>query len=155
AEEIGLPEVMASVQYGYATMARLAGNLDDAREMINRSAGMMSNPAFAPQFGSMTRITQGLIEAAAGDLDGGRRYDQEALRIAVRSRDAPVVAMALIGWADLAVRSGDPDRAAYLLGAADAVRGSEDRTVPDTERVGVEARAALGDAGFEAAYRRA
>jgi hypothetical protein len=77
------------------------------------------------------------------------------LRIAIGARDAPVVAMALIGWADLVLREGDPERAAFLLGAADAARGSRDRSVPDTERVTAEARAALGDAGFEAAYRRA
>lgn len=155
AEEIGLPEVMASVQYGYATMARMAGDLDEAREMIDRSAGMMSNPSFAPQFGAMTRNTQGLIEAAAGDLATARRYHEEALRVAVRTRDAPVVAFALVGWADLAIRSGEQEKAAYLLGAADAVRGSEDRTLPDTERIEFDARAALGDAGYVAAYRRA
>ncbi len=155
AEELGLPEVMASVHYGYATISRLQGDVDEAREMITRSAGMMSNPAFAPQFGSMTRNTQGLIEAAAGDLARARRYHDESLRIAVRSRDAPVVAMSLVGWADLVLREGDPEKAAYLLGAADAARGSLDRTVPDAERIALEARAALGDAGFEAAYGRA
>ncbi|WP_213013078.1 BTAD domain-containing putative transcriptional regulator [Paractinoplanes toevensis] len=155
AEEIGLPEVMASVQYGYATIARLEGDLEVARDMIGRSAEMMSNPSFAPQFGSMTRSTQGLIEAAAGNLELAGRHHAEAVRIAVDTRDAPVIAMAVIGLADLAVREGAPERAAFLLGAADAVRGGRDRTVPDTERVMFEARAALGDAGYEAAYRRA
>ncbi|GIF21028.1 putative ATPase/DNA-binding SARP family transcriptional activator [Actinoplanes tereljensis] len=155
AEEIGLPDVLASVQYGYATIARLEGDLEVAREMIGRSAEMLSNPSFAPQFGSMTRSTQGLIEAAAGNLELAGRYHAEAVRIAVDARDAPVIAMAVIGLADLAMRTGDPDRAAFLLGAADAVRGGRDRTVPDTERITFEARAALGDAGYETAYRRA
>jgi len=136
-------------------MARMIGDLDDARDMIGRSAGMMSNPAFAPQFGAMTRTTQGLIEAAAGDLPLARRYHEEAMRIAIESRDAPVVAMCLVGVADLVLREGDPKRAAYLLGAADAIRGSADHTVHDAADVEREARAALGDAGFEAAYRRA
>ena len=155
AAEIGLPEVLASVHYGYATISRLVGDLDEARDMIGRSAGMMSNPAFAPQFGAMTRNTQGLIEAAAGDLPLARRYHEEAMRIAIDSRDAPVVAMCLVGVADLVLREGDPERAAYLLGGADAVRGSADHTVHDAADVEREARAALGDAGFEAAYRRA
>ncbi|MEU4241033.1 BTAD domain-containing putative transcriptional regulator [Actinoplanes sp. NPDC026619] len=155
AEEINLPEVLASVQYGYATIARLEGDLEVAREMIGRSANMMDNPAFAPQFLAMTRNTQGLIEAAAGNLELARRYQHEAVRIAVDARDAPVIAMVVVGLADLAMRAGDPDRAAFLLGAADAVRGARDRTVPDTDRITFEARAALGDAGFEAAYRRA
>jgi predicted ATPase/DNA-binding SARP family transcriptional activator len=155
AAEIGLPEVLASVYYGYATMSRLAGDLDEARDMIGRSAAMMSNPAFAPQFGAMTRNTQGLIEAAAGRLALARGYHEEAMRIAIGSRDAPVVAMCLVGVADLVLREGDPERAAYLLGAADAVRGSADHTVHDAADAEREARAALGDAGFEAAYRRA
>ncbi len=155
AAEIGLPEVLASVHYGYATVARLVGDLDEARDMISRSAGMMSNPAFAPQFGAMTRTTQGLIEAAAGHLALARGYHEEAMRISVGSRDAPVVAMSLVGVADLVLREGDPEHAAYLLGAADAVRGSADQTVHDAADVEREARAALGDAGFEAAYRRA
>jgi len=71
------------------------------------------------------------------------------------NRDAPVVAMSLVGMADLVCREGDPERAAYLLGAADAIRGSADRTVHDAADVEREARAALGDAGFEAAYGRA
>ncbi|GIE04549.1 SARP family transcriptional regulator [Paractinoplanes durhamensis] len=153
--EIGLPEVLASVQYGYATLARLEGDLEVAREMIGRSAHLMGNPVFAPQFYAVTLGTQGLVEAAAGDLGRARRHHREALRIAVDTRDAPVIAMVVVGIADLAIREGDPERAAYLLGAADAVRGSEDRTVPDVERLTFEARAALGDAGFEAAYRRA
>ncbi|GAA0536774.1 BTAD domain-containing putative transcriptional regulator [Paractinoplanes ferrugineus] len=155
AEEIGLPEVLASVQYGYATIARLEGDLETARRMIGRSADMMGNPAFAPQFGAMTRSTQGLIEAAAGNLERARRCQHEAVRIAVDSRDAPVIAMTLVGLADLALRESDPARAAFLLGAADAVRGSRDRTVPDTDRITFEARAALGDAGFEHEYDRA
>jgi predicted ATPase/DNA-binding SARP family transcriptional activator len=155
AEEIALPEVLASVQYGYATIARMEGDLEVARDMIARSADMMSNPAFAPQFGAMTRNTQGLVEAAAGKLETARRYHQEALRIAVDARDAPVIAMVVVGLADLAIREGDPERAAFLLGAADAVRGSLDRTVPDTDRITFEARAVLGDADFEAAYHRA
>ena len=155
AEQLGLPEVLASVQYGLATMARMEGDLQQARDMIGRSAAMLSNPAFPAQFGSMTRSTQGLVEAAGGDLALARRYHEEAVRTSIESRDAPVVAMALVGLADLVLREGDPERAAYLLGAADQVRGSLDRTLPDPERIAFEARAALGDAGFEKAYRRA
>jgi len=127
-----------------------AGRLD----VLLISPERLSNPAFAPQFGAMTRNTQGLIEAAAGDLPRARRYHEEAMRIAIGSRDAPVVAMCLVGVADLVLREGDPERAAYLLGGADAVRGSTDRTVHDAADVEREARAALGDAGFEAAYCR-
>ena len=155
ADEIGLPEVMASVYYGQATMARMDGELDEARVAMDSAAGLMTNPSFAPQFRSMTYGTQGLIEAAAGDFALARELHAKALRIALDTRDSPVIGMTLVGIADLALREGDPDRAAFLLGAADAVRGSRDRSVPEDARVTAETRAALGDAGFEAAYRRA
>ena len=155
AEEIGLSEVIASVQYGYATFARLEGNLDEARTAMARAAGQMQSPTFVPQFRALTRSTQGSIEAAAGDLAKARDYHAEAVRIAVDSRDQPVIALTLIGMADLVLREGDPERAAYLLGAADAVRGSGDRSAPDIDRITRETRAALGDAGFDEAYRKA
>jgi hypothetical protein len=75
------------------------------------------------------------------------------VEIAANSRDAPVMAHVLVGVADYAVRIGDPARAAMLLGAADAVRGAPDRSMPDTERLTVLARAALGDAAYRQAYR--
>jgi ATP/maltotriose-dependent transcriptional regulator MalT len=155
AEEIGLPEVTAAVEYGTATFARMEGNLDEARRSAERAAEFSSHPTFAAQFRAVARSAQGLIDAASGDLAAARRWHTDALAIAVESRDAPVIAQVLVGAADLAVREGDPDRAAYLLGAADAVRGSRDRSVPDTERLTAETRAALGDEGFEAAYCRA
>jgi predicted ATPase/DNA-binding SARP family transcriptional activator len=155
AEEIGLPEVIASVEYGNATFARVRGDLDEARRSMARAAGLMENPAFVSQFRAMTRSTQGLIEAAAGDLVPARRLHAEALRLAMDSRDSPVIALVLEGVADQVLREGDPERAAFLLGAADAVRGQRDRSTPDWARITEEARAALGDAGFEAAYARA
>jgi hypothetical protein len=75
------------------------------------------------------------------------------LKIGLEAKDAPVVAMILVGVADLALRSGEPARAARLLGAAVAVRGSVDRSVPDVERIEAAAGDALGEAGFADAYR--
>jgi ATP/maltotriose-dependent transcriptional regulator MalT len=155
AEELGLPEVMASVQHGFATFARVEGNLDAARAAATTAAQQMNNPTFAPQFRATTRSTLGSIDAAAGDFVAAREHHAVALGLAVESRDQPVIALALVGVADLALREGDPERAAYLLGAADAVRGSRDLSVPDTDRIIVETRAALGDAGFQEAYRKA
>jgi hypothetical protein len=74
--------------------------------------------------------------------------------VAMASNDSPVIAMVLVGVADLALRGGDPGEAARLLGAADAVRGSIDRSVPDVDRIETAARAALGDTGFSDAYAK-
>jgi hypothetical protein len=66
--------------------------------------------------------------------------------------DAPIIGQALVGFADLAVRTGDPERAATLLGAAVAVRGIEDKSLADPPRIDHAARAAIGDTRFEQAF---
>ncbi|GAA3349120.1 hypothetical protein GCM10020358_70100 [Amorphoplanes nipponensis] len=63
------------------------------------------------------------------------------------------MAQVLVGVADYVLRDGDPARAAMLLGAADAVRGAPDRSMPDTDRIAELARATLGEAGYQEAYR--
>ena len=68
--------------------------------------------------------------------------------------DAPVIAQALVGLADLALREADPERAAELIGASFAIRGTEDRSVIDEFRVADGARSVLGEAGYGAAYQR-
>ncbi|MEV4347332.1 BTAD domain-containing putative transcriptional regulator [Actinoplanes sp. NPDC049596] len=155
AEEMNLPEVNASVAYGSATFARMEGDLDEARRSMQDAVRMMKHPAAVPQFRAITLSTQGLVDAASGDLTAARRWHTEAMQSAAVSRDSPVIALVLVGVADLMMREGNASQAAYLLGAADAVRGSKDRAVPDVDRITAEARAALGDAGFDEAYARA
>ncbi len=154
AEEIGLSEVMALVEYGYATIAREEGSLDDARERLARAAELIDDATtYAPQFHAMTRSTRALVEGAAGNLAAARDLHRAAVEVAAQSRDSPVMAHVLVGVADYAMRAGEPARAATLLGAADAVRGAPDRSMPDAERITTLARTALGDAGFQQAYR--
>ena len=65
-----------------------------------------------------------------------------------------MIAQALTGLADLALREDDPDRAAELLGASVAVRGTTDRSVIDEERVAADVRAVLGEERYGGAYQR-
>lgn len=153
AHEVGIPEVMASVHHCHAVIALAEGDLGLAQEHNETAVRLIEHSMFAPQFRAMAQSTQALIYGAAGNLGLARESHRTAIRIAVDSNDSPVIAQVLAGVADLALRAGDPARAAYLLGAADSVRGSEDRTVEQAERTFREARAALGDAGFDAAYR--
>jgi uncharacterized protein HemY len=145
---------MTGVEYSHATFARAQGDLDAARQGMARVAAAIDHRTSVPQFRALVRHVQGLVEAAAGDFDLAEEHHLAAMRLAADSRDSPVIALALVGVADLALRRDDPERAAYLLGVSDSVRGSLDRSVPDVERITLEARAALGDADFEAAYHR-
>ncbi|MEU7902250.1 BTAD domain-containing putative transcriptional regulator [Actinoplanes sp. NPDC049118] len=153
ATDIGLAEVLAWVEYGYATIAREEGSLDEARARLARAAELIDTSGHAPQFRALTRSAQALVEGAAGDLAAAHALHLSAVELAVESMDSPVIGHVLVGIADYALRDGEPVRAAMLLGAADAVRGSVDRSVPDTDRIQSAARAALGEAGYEEAYR--
>ena len=153
AEDVGLSEVMAAVEYGNAMIAREEGALQEARERLEATAALVVRSTFAPQFHALIQSALGLVTAASGDLAQAREFHLRAVGIAVDSKDAPVVATTMVGVADLALRCGDPARAARLLGAADGIRGSSDRSVSDVDRIAAEARAALGDAGFSRAYQ--
>jgi predicted ATPase len=153
AEDVGMPVVMASVEYGHATLSLAEGAVDEAREHVERALGLVEAGPFGTQFRAVAGSFRGLIEGAAGDLTAARALHADAIRAAVETKDSPVIGIVLTGIADLWLRCGDPARAARLLGAAEAIRGCVDRTVPDVDRIQAEARAALGDAGFEAAYR--
>jgi predicted ATPase/DNA-binding SARP family transcriptional activator len=153
AEDVGMPEVMASIEYGDAMIARAEGRLDDARVRIDRAATLVDSAARGPQFRAVIRSTQALVRSADGDLDTARALHVEAVETAVLSQDFPVVALTLVGAADFALRCGDPHRAARLLGAATAVRGGPDFSLPDAARVEQAVRTALGDAAFDRAYQ--
>jgi ATP/maltotriose-dependent transcriptional regulator MalT len=144
--------VMASVHYGHAVIAREDGDLEAAKLALDDAAALVEQSTFAPQFLAVVRSTQGLVAAGEGRIEEARALHETALNAALATNDSPVIALTLVGAADLAVRRGDPERGARLLAAATAIRGSADHSLTDTARVEHEARAALGDPGYEAAY---
>jgi predicted ATPase/DNA-binding SARP family transcriptional activator len=154
AERLGLREVMALAAWTAGDLARLGGELEVARAQLLRAVELASPVNVAVQLRAVAATGLGYLAGAEGDLDAARRWHAEALEVARRSADAPVIAQALIGLADLALREGDPAWSATLLGASLAVRGTIDRSVPDEARVAGGARAALGDAGYAQAYQR-
>ena len=134
-----------------AGLAMLEGRPDDARAALRRAVEQGGPPDIAQRPG---RHRLGYLSAADGDLETARRWHAQALDTARSSSDAPVIAQALTAIADLALREDDPERAAELLGASVAVRGTTDRSVQDEERVTAGARAALGEARYADAYQR-
>jgi predicted ATPase/DNA-binding SARP family transcriptional activator len=154
AEGLKLPEVMALAAYTAGDLARLDGDLEAARAELTRAAELGGPPEVVLQLRALSATSLGYLAAAAGDLEAARGWHVQALEAAMSSADAPIIGQTLTGLADLALREDDPGRAAELLGASAAIRGTIDRTVRDEERVASAARAELGDAGFEAAYQR-
>jgi tetratricopeptide (TPR) repeat protein len=154
AERLGLPELRAFAVYIAGDLARLDGRPEAAREALLRAARLATSPDESQQVRAVATTGLGYLAAAEGDLDAARDWHAQALAAARFSADAPVIAEALAGLADLALREGDPERAAELLGAGFAIRGTTDRSVPDEERVVGLARSVLGDARYDQAYQR-
>jgi len=154
AERLGLPEVVAFAAYTAGDLARLDGQPELARQALLRAFDLATPPGVAQQIRAVAATGLGYLAGAEGDLDAARDWHTQALAAARASADAPVIAQALAGLADLALREGAPERAAELLGASVAIRGTQDRSVIDEERVADEARAALGPARYGEAYQR-
>jgi predicted ATPase/DNA-binding SARP family transcriptional activator len=154
AERLGLPMLRAFAAYTAGDLARLDGQPEIARAALLRAVELAGPPLVTQQIRALAATGLGYLDGAAGDLGAARRWHADALAAARSTSDAPVIAQALVGLADLALREGDPERSATLLGASFAVRGTEDRSVPEEEQVAAHARAVLGDARYEQAYQR-
>ncbi len=152
AEGLGMPELQAWVTFATSDLARLDGDLAAARADLIAAQRLRTAFRGAPQYTALVASGLGYVAGAEGDLAAARRYHAEAFAAAKLSVDGPVVASVLVGLADLALREGEAARAATLLGASVAIRGMPDKSLLDAARIEAEARAALGDAGFDEAF---
>jgi tetratricopeptide (TPR) repeat protein len=153
-ERLGLTELTAFAAYTKGDLARLDGQPGEAREAYLQAFELIRPMGITQQLGAVAATGLGYLAAAEGDLETAIHWHARAFENARASADAPVIAEALGGLADLALREGDPERAAELLGAGVAIRGTPDRSVVDEKRVADQARSVLGEAGYGAAYRR-
>jgi predicted ATPase/DNA-binding SARP family transcriptional activator len=154
AERLRLPEVIALGAYTAGDLARLEGRPEAARAALLRVVEHEGPLDMAQTVRAQAATGLGYLAAADGDLAAARGWHDKALETARSSSDAPVIAQALTGLADLALREDAPDFAAELLGASLAVRGTTDRSGLDEKRVTYDVRAMLGDARYADAYQR-
>jgi ATP/maltotriose-dependent transcriptional regulator MalT len=135
-------------------VARLEGDLVRAAELAARAEELMPEHAVASQYRSIVATSRGFLEAARGDLEEARRHHRRAIELAVSSFDAPVVAQAMVGLAEVALDDGNPRLAATVLGASAGIRGRPDLSFVDGVRVAGRIESAMGTAAYEQAYRR-
>ncbi|GLY48982.1 BTAD domain-containing putative transcriptional regulator [Lentzea sp. NBRC 102530] len=142
-------------EMGLALGARRCGDLDAAEHHLTRirdDHAELSSPAgdhlLCAEFGFLAELRGDPGTAAAHHLRG--------LELARELAEPRALALSLEG---LAGASPDPERAAVLLGAADAARRSVDAPLPpaergDVDRITAAARSALGDEAFTRAFER-
>ncbi|HEY2950074.1 MAG TPA: BTAD domain-containing putative transcriptional regulator [Micromonosporaceae bacterium] len=155
ADRLGLPMAIASVQLGRAMMARMEGDVAEAWYRLDRvDAVLAASDAFAPQLRAIVDGARGLTAALDGDLRRAREAHTVALEHALSSMDSPVIGMVMVGCADLALREGNPELAATMLGAADHLNGAVDHSIVDRPRIEQAVGRAIGPDAYAAAYRR-
>jgi predicted ATPase/DNA-binding SARP family transcriptional activator len=155
AHEVGAEDQKLYVRLTRADLARWQGRLDEARELLDGAIAAYRRGRYpVEQVHAVALAARGHIDVVGGDLEAARDCHDQALRVALTTRDRPVVARVVVLAAAIAVAEGDAARAAELLGTAEVLRGMPDEADLDLRRVAAAARAALGDEGFTLAKGR-
>ncbi|WP_260428481.1 AfsR/SARP family transcriptional regulator [Micromonospora globispora] len=152
AERVGTEEALAAVAAAYCEILRDQADWTAAATWAERAQRLVGRRSVASQWRAMIATGLGHVAVGMGQLSAARQHLDRALDLAVTSMDAPVVAIAVVGYADLVLRAGGPADAARLLGGADGIRGGDDQSALDALRVARAARATLGEARFAEAY---
>jgi predicted ATPase/DNA-binding SARP family transcriptional activator len=88
------------------------------------------------------------------DIARGTALLRDALGTAATAGNRPAVAAVVEGLATAAVRLGAAEQSAALLGAPDSIRGAVNHSSLDAAGIRDAAADQLGEAAFDAAYRR-
>jgi non-specific serine/threonine protein kinase len=136
-------------------VAREFGDYDQARELQEESLALSRE--LGDKFNEASALRQlGRVAREVGDHDRARAHYRQSL-VLVRTLDYKGgIATAFEGLALEMASQGNPQRAAQLLGSAEALRGATGRAILPTERAAYESavvrlRAMLGDEAYAAA----
>jgi tetratricopeptide (TPR) repeat protein len=151
ARELGASDAVALASNGMGLAARHQGDYGRARELHRAALSFYREAGLAGEI-ARSLVFLGYAEELGGDLDAAEACHRESLRLA---RDLPgelLLALALEGLACVAAARRQPQRAAVLLGVAEAIRARTGTLLPSQERADVEraAGAAVDELGQEA-----
>lgn len=128
-----------------ADLARWRGDSAEAVRQLDSATSLPGEEAKQANIRAITCDARGYL---ADDLAESRRHRAAACAAATEAGHPPVIALVLIGVADLALRQEQYEQAARLLAASAAVRGLQDRSLPDVARIEQAARSRLGDTRY-------
>ncbi len=151
-------------ELGLGQTARREGQLDVAETHIRNVLHTSQRIGSAPDVARTISLSElGFIAEQRGDPAGARSWHIQCLTAAQELGDPQAVAQALAGLAGARALGGQPDRAARLLGAADAAWRPPGTSLPpsasgdvsaDVTRITSATRQALGEAAFAAEFAR-
>ncbi|QKG20525.1 BTAD domain-containing putative transcriptional regulator [Actinomadura verrucosospora] len=153
ARRAGAPDKVAGGYTGLGGIARLRGDLGEARRLYEAALTRFASERFIARAVRGTALVGlGWITAAEGDAGRARELFREALTI---SSDHPIFTYrsgAAVGLAGAALADGDAGRAARLAGVAALLRGPQIPADADAVRVEADVRAVLGGDRYDAAF---
>jgi predicted ATPase/DNA-binding SARP family transcriptional activator len=150
AERVTWPDALAELALSKADLARWGGDAAEARRQLGVAAALLGDEA---KQAVIRVVTNDLLGYLAEDLGEARTHRAAAWEAAIAAGHAPMIATALVGVADLALRRGEYEQAVRLLAASTAARGLRDHSQPDVARIEQTARSRLGDTRFAEAAR--
>ncbi|MEV7626369.1 BTAD domain-containing putative transcriptional regulator [Actinoplanes sp. NPDC089786] len=149
-------EMRALVDAWEAGFRARFGEVDRARDLLDRADRALRGATAFP--GDHARALVGGVRASVlvelGDRPGAETALATAYAAARATGDRPVLSLAAVASAALAGAHGRTEEAAVLLGVAARLRGAHDHSDPQVRELMRRGRAALGDDGFDRAYRR-
>ncbi|RZQ64985.1 BTAD domain-containing putative transcriptional regulator [Amycolatopsis suaedae] len=148
AEGISWANALADLALAKAELARWRGDAAEARRQVGVAEELLGAEA---QEHYVRALTQNLLGYLTEDLAGAREHRVAALRSVTEAGHALGIAQVLVGIADLALRHGEYEQAARLLGASAVVRGLPDSSQPDVARIERAVRDHLGEPRFAVA----
>jgi predicted ATPase/DNA-binding SARP family transcriptional activator len=162
AERIGELDDAASAYVQLSELARREGDLAGARELLQRAMAIAEPRQRRPDMSAVAAVTYaklGCVAEQEGDLVAAAGWYRRAIAILgdgiaeFLPSNRPLAGV-VDGIAALAAARGEHARAAELLGLAHRLQGFSDAASLEVARATAAARAALGDAAFDAAYAR-
>jgi hypothetical protein len=149
----GATDTEVFIQTAVGGIASLRGDPAEARARLDKALALCDAvPNFPRQIRGMVLTAAAYVDISEGKYAAAERRLAEAALIGVETRDMPVTGGALDGAAAAAAARNRWTDAARLLGMAAAVRGMPDLGNPPTVRTMEQARGALGEDSYAAAY---
>ena len=160
AERIGEHDDQAKGYLALAELARQGGQLDQARQFLERALAITEPLLRRPGMSTVAISAYsklGCLHEQQGDMAGAARWHAKAMGLAAGSPEIflpnhPSLAELVEGFAALAAARGEPGRAAELLGLAHTLHGFRNAASLEVARTAAAATDALGAEAFGAAY---
>lgn len=141
AARAGVPATLALAHLGFGELARDRGELDEAKRWSERALTECGTDWQSASVRTRVLTALARIAEAEGELTRAKSLHRESIDLALGLRFHAYLVDAVRGYAGFVLRAGEPERAAWLLGLTDALRGAPTKDDPEVTRL----RDLLGD----------